>query len=700
MSPNGSLMKNSLSLLRSAALSYSEVFFLKSVYSGVFILIITLLNPNLGISGLISILTSFAFAMFVGYEKEFLKSGYYTYNALLVGLSIGQLFTISPLSITYICIASVITFLVTISISDIFWKYLGLPILSLPFVTVTSLIYLSAAKFSNLYVRELYATGHIEFLSTIFPYWINGLLRSFGAILFMPSSVIGLLLLLMIFIQSRILFILAIAGYYFGVLLQGLFIGSFVTVFNDLNAFNYPLIAMALGGIFNIPSIRSYIFAFISVSMATVLIKAIDIFWAEYGIPVFTFPFILITLGMTYVLSLLKFKYRPTIFKDTPEETTEYYYTQQQRYAQHAAMYLPFTDKWVVYQGFDSEWTHQGIWKYAYDFIQKNDKGLSYQNEGKFLEDYYCYRKPICSPYRGTVVYTLDTLPDNPIGVVDTINNWGNYVIIQDIRGYYISLCHLACQSIIVKPGDWVETFQQVALCGNSGYSPQPHVHMQYQFSPYLNTTTIPFTFVGVNSYNELHHQIIPGENQSVSTFFINDFYYQVTNFVLDEVLRYRVYESGHFIRTVEFKVKMDIDSTFYLERNSSQLYFGKTNSSFYFYHLKGDDKYLKLVYKAIPSLPLTYVEGTKWKDIVPTKYIGDIKQQIVFNLKSLLGLRTKKNATYHFRSDIQIDGEIQGAIADTVIKTSVTLDPYLKFKTLKFGDISLIAVEQRTDNL
>ena len=46
-------------------------------------------------------------------------------------------------------------------------------------------------------------------------------------------------------------------GYYLGVLVKGLMIGSIEAAFLDGNSFNYMLVAMALGGTFLVPSLRS-----------------------------------------------------------------------------------------------------------------------------------------------------------------------------------------------------------------------------------------------------------------------------------------------------------------------------------------------------------------------------------------------------------------------------------------------------------
>ncbi len=683
------------SAFRSILLSYSEIFFLKNAVIGFFILLVTLVYPNHGVSGLFSIIVAYSFARYVGYQKEFLKSGHYTYNALLVGLSVGQLFSFSPLSAIYIAIAAILTFLITVAMADIFSRYLLLPILSIPFVMVTSLIYLSAARFSNLYVNELYAQGHIQWLADAFPLWLSGLFKSMGAIIFMPSNAAGLFLLLLVLIHSRVLFLLAVAGYYFGVFLQGAFTGSYIAAFNDLNAFNYPLIAMAIGGVFNIPTIKSYSFAMMGVAGATVLIKSIDIFWSQYGIPVFTLPFILITLGFVYVLGLLQYKFRPLVFKDTPEETAEYFYTQQLRYATTTPFRLPFLDQWSVYQGFDGEWTHQGIWKYAYDFVKRDEKGLTFQNEGKYLSDYYCFKQQVSSPCRGYVVYTLDSLPDNPVGVIDTLNNWGNYIVIQDERGYYVGLCHLAQYSLLVKPGDWVDVFQPVALCGNSGYSPQPHLHMQYQTTSMLSSATIPFCFSGVLKEQKFLASDVPENDANVLPAFPQPFYMQLANFILDEKLKFKVYYRGEYKEDITFKVKMAVDSTFFLEHGESRLYFGKTDASFYFYHLEGNSLYLKLLYQALPSMPLSYMEKHSWQDVVPEKYLGGWVKKVVNEMKQLVHVQMKKNATYRFTSDHCIEGKIQVGVSSREVKTEIKLDPYVKFDEIRVGDYLLTHKKQ-----
>ena len=54
-------------------------------------------------------------------------------------------------------------------------------------------------------------------------------------------------------------------------------------------------------------------------------------------------------------------------------------------------------------------------------------------------------------------------------------------------------LAHLRQDSAKVKEGDWIEPGKPLAACGNSGRSPQPHLHLQVQCGAQLGSPTQPF---------------------------------------------------------------------------------------------------------------------------------------------------------------------------------------------------------------
>ena len=70
-----------------------------------------------------------------------------------------------------------------------------------------------------------------------------------------------------------------------------------------------------------------------------------------------------------------------------------------------------------------------------------------------------------------------DGTDDNMIGDVNLKVNWCNTVSIKHSEKLFTKLSHLKRESIKVKEGDYVKRGDILALCGNSGRSPEPHIH-------------------------------------------------------------------------------------------------------------------------------------------------------------------------------------------------------------------------------
>jgi murein DD-endopeptidase MepM/ murein hydrolase activator NlpD len=60
----------------------------------------------------------------------------------------------------------------------------------------------------------------------------------------------------------------------------------------------------------------------------------------------------------------------------------------------------------------------------------------------------------------------------------------GNHVVLDLGDGVYAALAHLRRGSVRVRPGDRVAAGQQLAECGNSGNSSEPHLHFQLMDHP------------------------------------------------------------------------------------------------------------------------------------------------------------------------------------------------------------------------
>ncbi|MFF9913256.1 M23 family metallopeptidase [Streptomyces sp. NPDC013457] len=75
----------------------------------------------------------------------------------------------------------------------------------------------------------------------------------------------------------------------------------------------------------------------------------------------------------------------------------------------------------------------------------------------------------------------------------------GNHVILDLGGGTYAMYAHLKRGSLTVRAGDRVAAGQELARCGNSGNSTEPHVHFQLMDGADLDTARgVPFTWRGV----------------------------------------------------------------------------------------------------------------------------------------------------------------------------------------------------------
>jgi urea transporter len=605
------------SLIKALLDSYSEIIFTQGHVIGFLLFLVTMLNPNVGLAGVISALSAYGFAFLIHLKMSDIRPGFFTYNPLLVGLSIGYVFTITPLTALFIAMAGALAFLFTYAMYHFSSYYLRLPALSLPFVVVSSLAYLASARYSNLFVSSLHSPFHLDPPAGT-PQWAAGFLQSMGAILFQPNVLAGLAISAAILYWSRILFMLAVAGYMAGVLVRTLMLGSLTQPLQDAGNFNFILIAMALGGVFLIPSAKSYILAMIAVCLSTLLLDAAGSFWAYYGITAFALPFNAVCLAMIYCLGLAAFPYVARSIQSSPEKTLDHFISHNARFGgSQRAMALPFSGGWTVSQAFDGYFTHKGSWRHGYDFVIADHSGATH-NGGGALEDYFAHKKPVLSPVQGRVVKVVDHLADNVIGWPDSVNNWGNLVIIEDHRGFFAEISHFAQKTIKVKPGDWVERGALLGLCGNSGYSPFPHIHVQAQLTRDIGSATIPFCFASYTTGQEYHAFGLPAINDVVQPSLADGKMEARLTLLPDEALEYEVTRGGISHRRLRLMVKMDPFGALHFDSGRGKLFFGIYENTFFTYGVEGADELLNMIFLALPSVPLCGKKGIRWTDHPP----------------------------------------------------------------------------------
>ena len=608
-------------LVDSLLFSYSTLIFMHSRLVGIILLAATFLNINIAVLGMVSWITTIIFARLIGVSKTNILLTIYTYNSLIVGFAIGFLFKISFLAVLMTMGASVLTFLISFTLFSFLTLRHGLPVLNLPFFIVTTMIYLGSVRYSSLFVESFYAHEMLNF--NFLPVAVQGFLRTMGVLIFMPYDLIGILILSALLLFSRISFCMAIISYYLGIGGLVLLKGSFTAAYTSMASFNFILIGIALGGIFLIPSRRTYLLALIGVFIAVFILDAVAVFWSTYGIPVLTLPFNIVVLLFVHVLTNIGYPEINTNIMNSPEESLANYLSITRRFDHTTPKpLLPFSGQWTIYQGFDDQWTHQGPWKYAYDFVIKNAQGQSFRSQGTKTDDYYCFGKPVLAPVSGTVIDAGDQLPDNPIGEVDGNSNWGNYIIIYSPFGYYVEISHLQHKSLQIKAGDSVKAGAIIAKCGNSGYSPEPHIHLQIQYQAQLGAQTAPFFLGGCRKADQtiVGRSFLP-KNTVIEPLNFSKKMLRCLQFILDDEFSYSLYKNQEEVLRCTLQVKMALNGSFYFALNghADRLYFGIEDNFFYFYSFEGHPQSpLKLFFTAMPRVPLTEDSNLRWDDILP----------------------------------------------------------------------------------
>jgi murein DD-endopeptidase MepM/ murein hydrolase activator NlpD len=84
-------------------------------------------------------------------------------------------------------------------------------------------------------------------------------------------------------------------------------------------------------------------------------------------------------------------------------------------------------------------------------------------------------------------VFAVDGVPDNIPGEENRYFISGNAVLLEH-DGFWAEYNHLQLRSVRVHEGDAVKRGDVIGRCGNSGSTSQPHLHLQLQDGPRLET--------------------------------------------------------------------------------------------------------------------------------------------------------------------------------------------------------------------
>jgi urea transporter len=479
--------------LRTLFLSYSQILFAESELAGALVLLASCVDLRLGASGLLGCALVNGTAWGIGLDRGLIRRGLLGYNGVLLGLALGALYSIDASLIALLCLSAILLVLVSSGLSYALGYYFRLPTLSIPFTLVTWAAILASLNLG--YLRPAPLTQPLIALTDPF-------FSRISAIVFQHNLVSGVLIFAAIALYSGVALVLVCVGIGAASAVHG-FLGLDPSVAEGVAfAFSAMFSALAVGGVFCVPGPGSTVLAAIAAALSVLVLSACHAVLPGYISPL-TLPYC-----VTVLLIILALRLRVVsslgislVAQDPlrPEANLKRHCEQaRQTPLGTARVSLPFSGHWRITQGIGGTHTHQGIYRFAYDFQAAGAGGEIFHGSGLALEDYHSYGKPVLAPADGIVTTLENEIEDNPPGAVNIAKNWGNHIILEHAPAWYSCLAHLKRGSVRVAQGQRVKRGQVIGLCGNSGRSPYPHLHLQFQYSPIPGAPAQPFRFSDV----------------------------------------------------------------------------------------------------------------------------------------------------------------------------------------------------------
>ncbi|MGE0018918.1 MAG: urea transporter [Draconibacterium sp.] len=722
-------------IVQSILNSYSQVFFSTSKLLAVFLLLISFFDYGAGIGGLVAVIIANLLAWLLGYNKYFLVSGLYGFNALLVGLGVGLFYQPSPELFLLIAVAAVTSFFLTLVFQGVLGKY-GLPYLSVPFLVTIWIVALSRGDLNALHIsergiftyNELYSLGGQTFVNlydflenSISSSFIKVYFHSLGAIFFQSHLLAGIIISIGLVIYSRITFVLSVLGYS----VAWLFYQAVGIEFNSLGytfiGFNYILTAIALGGYYLVPGRVSFAWIILLLPAVVLITTSTQQIFLIFRVSPYSLPFNVVVLMFLYALKLREKRSEHLVETPVqlgkPEKNLYLYSGNLKRFpvAYPVSASLPFFGEWTVSQAHNGEHTHKGAWRHAWDFIITDRSGRQFRGSGDFPEDYFCFAKAVLAPFDGTVIEVVNHIHDNKIADVNTKNNWGNTVIIKHNDYLYAKLSHLKYHSIEVKPGDIVKKGQLLGRCGNSGRSPYPHLHFQFQVTPHIGSATLDYPFGHYllkeeNNFN-LKNFSYPGNNEVVVNPAKNESLSAALHFIPGQQIKVEVEVDSakpkwqNLAGTFVWKVETDVYNNTYIrcEKDSSLAYIYNNGDLHYFTNFTGKkNTALYWFFVSLFKVPLGFQPNSKISDTIPVnlmfkgvpKILQDFVAPVFLFLKAEYQLIIKEAGDILSSGDIEMEATIAQKMAGNEIRkfqTGIKISQESVFHLLvKFNDAKI----------
>ncbi len=655
--------------LDSIVFSYAQIFFSNRRWFGATVLAASFIVPELGLVALLGVVLSNATAYLLKFDEAKIKSGFYGFNGILFGAAAVFYFQFTPFVLVLVALFIIITFFISAVLEHMLASVFNLPGLSLPFIIALYMFVIFMKNFDAISANEFLMVdgGLAAFLPPLAVLYFNSL----AFILFQPNALAGVVFAIALMCLSRVMFILSLVGFFASTVTVHLLFEQPSDALTIVSGFNSILTAFALGGNLIIPSKKSVLLTLISSVVIVVLTGFFGKLLSTQSLPTLVLPFNFAVLTVIYSL---KFRREQSdlvllyFLPGTPEENYYYHHNRLSRFEKFKAVVpeLPFYGEWSVSQGHNGAITHKDKWRFAWDFVVVDEKGSECSGTGAVLKDYYCAKLPAVTPLDGTVVCVVDGIPNNAIGETNLKSNWGNTVTIDHGNGVFSSLSHL--ESITVKVNDRVKKGDTIGACGNSGRSPTPHLHFQFQQTDKLGDKTLDYPF---GQYLErtqegfaLHSFDVPQQGMIVQNVGTHKWVKKAFDFKLGDKLKFTC-ETGTERFEEEWEVKVDIYNSLYIESSkNATVTVALVGKVFYLTNFVGSKRSaLYHFYLTAIQVPLCYEPKLHWTDEYPLSKLLTNQVRYISELLLIFKPQLRASAEFTFNEKTNSNFVISNAI-------------------------------------
>ena len=642
-------------LLRGLPRAYAILFFSPDLRLGWLLLAISLLAPDVGLSGLAGVLAAGTLALALGFDHARIRNGYFLFNPLLVCLTVGWMnhaHNFPWTTFLTLWVAAVLGgFFIALALQQWIGQQFGLSAQSLPATAVAYFLYFLAVVVTGPAMFHPYA-GSLWLDLPFLPPFVRAFFQTLGSMIFEPHVLPGILVFAALGWASPLATLIASGAFAVGVGTMSLM--GFPSTPEGVTwcGFNFLLCGIALGSSYFAPSRASLLLALVGAFLCALVALALSSALGRFGLPASALPYNLVVLTLVYALRqrVSTAGLHPSPSPGMLPETAGRFVVLNASRFPHLnlpALALPFHGECVVTQGFNGLLTHRPPWNWAFDLEMLRDD-RRWKGSGTQLEDYHVFDQPVLAPCDGTVAVVVNHVRDNQPGANNPEQNWGNHIVLYVEAGYYVLLAHLRQNSAQMVVGQRVACGQPLARCGNSGRSPVPHLHLQVQTAAYPGASTRPFClrhYAEVDSaaaHPRYFTSGTPGENSRLMTLDAQYALYTLFSNWLPGEYRYRFTRDDGSSHEEAVQVDFDDAGRFRLRsrRHRACLTAFLSGEVFYTTDYQGPrESVLALFSVGLARVPCVANPGITWRDFASAvPFYGGVFRHIHMLIDPFLG--------------------------------------------------------------